>query len=723
MQQPRPDAPPPEDSNKRKSAPTNPLLETWTVWEQGTHPSPAAAQPRAADPLAYSELDSAESESAAREIEGEALPTYSDPQYADSRYAASDLETDFTTNPDIDNAAGADFTDDDEAGEILPDVVDGVLIGRLGMRQIAVEPGDAATLSLSLLNNGTVPAVFALQVEGWVDEAWFPDLPQDLTLEPGVWTTLAVAIAPPFASHSWAGTHPFALTIHSPQHPDRHTRLGATLTIAPFADFAVAGPVPDFVESKGRGRAASAATANTAAITRVQVTNRGNQTARYRVWGVCSTPTHRPETAPRCDFAFRAAGATHVEHDWLEIELEPDETRAIACRIAWSGMPPISPFAQTVPFRIVVEPGGEGRPARQMVAGTFEQRPLVGVWLLTALLSLVLGAVVFAAIVGVMAIVALQNGATQSPAESAAPVVAPAVEQPVFAIMLHMEEPLPPRAGLPNPAAESQGTGAIVPAPGPAIAALPAGQVTGRAPLIQLGDVTAPSARSSTTSAPDAPPVPAAPVPADSGLPAEDTLAADGALPVVQADQVSAPGALPPVAGPAAQNPDAVNGAQVNPQPAAEPVAASPAAVPRMTYAQMFQDVGMRFDLDWRMLAAQAYIESGFDALALGNLGSMGLMQIQPATWREWAPTLNAVDPFDSYSNALVAGVYLDYLRSLLASRGYPQTEWMLVAYNWGPDKLLDFLEAGGDWAGLPPEVRGYAEDVLRIARTLPATN
>src|SRR5690606_35593209 len=87
-----------------------------------------------------------------------------------------------------------------------------------------------------------------------------------------------------------------------------------------------------------------------------------------------------------------------------------------------------------------------------------------------------------------------------------------------------------------------------------------------------------------------------------------------------------------------------------------------PEAGPRMTYAQMFQDVGMRYDLDWRMLAAQAYIESGFDALALGNQGSMGLMQIQPQTWRELAPMISAADPFDSYTNALVAGLYLDYL-------------------------------------------------------------
>jgi hypothetical protein len=47
-----------------------------------------------------------------------------------------------------------------------------------------------------------------------------------------------------------------------------------------------------------------------------------------------------------------------------------------------------------------------------------------------------------------------------------------------------------------------------------------------------------------------------------------------------------------------------------------------------MTYAQMFQSVSAQYDLDWRMLAAQAYVESGFDALALSSAGAMGLMQV-----------------------------------------------------------------------------------------------
>lgn len=183
----------------------------------------------------------------------------------------------------------------------------------------------------------------------------------------------------------------------------------------------------------------------------------------------------------------------------------------------------------------------------------------------------------------------------------------------------------------------------------------------------------------------------------------------DPALPLVLPDQVTTPGS----GGPARTV------APIPAVPVTAPASGAGASAP-LTYAQMFQSVGAQYDLDWRMLAAQAYIESSFDALALSNAGAMGLMQVLPATWREWAPAVGASDPFDSYSNVQVAAVYLDYLRTQLARQGHPEKAWMLVAYNWGLDRVSDFLAAGGAWQELPDKRRKYAEDILRIAQTLP---
>jgi hypothetical protein len=188
----------------------------------------------------------------------------------------------------------------------------------------------------------------------------------------------------------------------------------------------------------------------------------------------------------------------------------------------------------------------------------------------------------------------------------------------------------------------------------------------------------------------------------------------DPALPLVLPDQVTSPGSGGPVRPAAPAIAEAASA-----ETAAAPADISAPGAP-LTYAQMFQAVGAQYDLDWRMLAAQAYIESSFDALALSSAGAMGLMQVLPSTWREWAPAVSASDPFDSYSNVQVAAVYLDYLRGQLAQQGHPEKEWMLVAYNWGLDRVTEFLATGGAWQDLPEARRKYAEDILRIAQTLP---
>lgn len=139
-----------------------------------------------------------------------------------------------------------------------------------------------------------------------------------------------------------------------------------------------------------------------------------------------------------------------------------------------------------------------------------------------------------------------------------------------------------------------------------------------------------------------------------------------------------------------------------------------------ITYEAMFREVGQRYGLDWRILACQAYYESGFDPLAVGVNQDAGLMQILPGTWTEWAPQVGVTDPYDPYSNVLVSAAYLAFLRDYFAERGYTDERWMLVAYNWGPYNLQQFLEDGGQWTSVPKIRRQYALDVLRAKEELP---
>ena len=134
------------------------------------------------------------------------------------------------------------------------------------------------------------------------------------------------------------------------------------------------------------------------------------------------------------------------------------------------------------------------------------------------------------------------------------------------------------------------------------------------------------------------------------------------------------------------------------------------------TYRDLFQAVAAEFGLDWRLLAALAYRESRLNPWALGQDNDMGLMQIIPETWAEFAPLFQATDPFDPQDNVRVGAAYLVHVRGLLSDMGYPEWPWALAAYNWGPENVARVLRNGADWNRIPGPQRRYVDDILRAA-------
>ena len=121
-----------------------------------------------------------------------------------------------------------------------------------------------------------------------------------------------------------------------------------------------------------------------------------------------------------------------------------------------------------------------------------------------------------------------------------------------------------------------------------------------------------------------------------------------------------------------------------------------------MAYDEIFQQVAQKYGLDWRLMVEQCFRESRFDPLAVGAASDMGLMQIVPATWDEWATKIGVYDPFDPESNITVAGAYLAWIRDQLAKAGRLEPYWMLAAYNWGIGNVLTLLKSGGGWKDVP---------------------
>lgn len=152
--------------------------------------------------------------------------------------------------------------------------------------------------------------------------------------------------------------------------------------------------------------------------------------------------------------------------------------------------------------------------------------------------------------------------------------------------------------------------------------------------------------------------------------------------------------------------------------PITGPAHPKPPPAIELTFEEMFRQVALRHNLDWRIIEALAYRESNMDHLAVGISGEYGLMQILPSTWEDWAPRVGVDDPFDPYSNIRVGAAYLSFMRDLCASRGHSEPHCMVLAYHWGPNRLEQFFAAGGTWEQVPELQRHYATEIVQLSAT-----
>ena len=667
-------------------------LRNWQVIEPERSVRPLEDGEARAGAVWARPLDEKSPEKPVMEIDGEATVVNDvDTSYVDTlEHVVSDATAQQGDEPQTRQPHALDAPPSHSPGAaVIRDQGDSVVVMGLEVRRIEVTPGEPALLTVDLLNNGRWAALFEVALEGWIDEQWCDELPVRIHLEPGERQHVTVALTPPRQPTTAAGEHGVAVVARSGRYPGHLARVGATLVVARYSAFKLGTPQPRRLRTSWFQRTATL---------QLPLINLSNYPATFFLQGL--------DRRHQVEFSF---GGELLDGDGLallddsvdgldamltrvaRVKLAAGQSVQVPVAVRPQNRPWLALVAPVVPFRLVARLDAQP-PLRRAVDSEVACSALIGLWQMALLAVLGLVAFFGTGIAGLALLLALRNSPTQvAPAPAAAAPSAPPVT-----FVIQVDQPMPTRV-----------SGVRVP---------------GVAPLVDAGGV-----------------VQVAPPAVESAVNAPDALAG---VPVVQANQVTAPGEPVPAnltpLQPIVVSPPNVQGAENLPSiatgntgtgnPAANPVVGSgPAAAPganrgsNVTYAQMFQEVALRYDLNWRMLAAQAYVESGFDSLALSGQGDMGLMQIRPATWNEFAPAVEAADPFDSYSNVLVGAVYLDYLRTLLGERGYSQQEWMLLAYNWGPDQVLTYITEGGSWETLSAERRQYVEEILRIAESIPA--
>ena len=135
--------------------------------------------------------------------------------------------------------------------------------------------------------------------------------------------------------------------------------------------------------------------------------------------------------------------------------------------------------------------------------------------------------------------------------------------------------------------------------------------------------------------------------------------------------------------------------------PAPEPASLGLDLLDQTPYGEVIAAVSQAHGVDPFLVRALIQVESNYKARARSQKGAMGLMQLMPATAREY----NVRNPYDPKAN-IAAGV--KHLKSLIDRWG---VEMALAAYNAGEGAVKKFN-------GVPPyrETRTYVSKILSLA-------
>lgn len=122
-------------------------------------------------------------------------------------------------------------------------------------------------------------------------------------------------------------------------------------------------------------------------------------------------------------------------------------------------------------------------------------------------------------------------------------------------------------------------------------------------------------------------------------------------------------------------------------------------------YDALFKAYAERIGWDWRLLAAQGFVESRFDPSASSWAGAQGLMQIMPATARGYGH--GGANLHNADANLRVAADYiadLDKSLTSLVPDDKERVNFVLAAYNCGLGHVHDAIRLARKY-GLDPTV------------------
>lgn len=257
------------------------------------------------------------------------------------------------------------------------DHLDDIIVVELAQRAWTIDCDQTASFPLTMINGGNIVASFEIALEG-LDPEWIIIEPPTVNLNEGERASATIAITPPRVPASRAGAHHFAVIVTSPDYPGHVSRLGATLTLNPFFDFAISdlSPRQNYTTWKKR-----------TALATVTLTNKGNSDALFRIDG--------EDDQRGCAFEFQQAqqgapgGPPSASRSarQAEVRLPPESVSPISVFITPTKRRLIGFRKHAYSLTLTGTPQN-GQSIPRSILGQLQASPLIGPWILLLMITL-----------------------------------------------------------------------------------------------------------------------------------------------------------------------------------------------------------------------------------------------------------------------------------------------------------------------------------------------
>ncbi len=234
-----------------------------------------------------------------------------------------------------------------------------ILLDMAEERDETVVVDQTAGYRLTIINGGNIVATFSIRVVG-IDPGWVVISPPQVNLFEGERTTVSINITPPRQPTSFAGAHPFAIVVSSPNYPGQNSQRGARLNITPYYDFTVSELTPKRQTISWFERVGSVA---------LSITNKGNSEAPFRLEG--------EDDERACSFEFTIPGEEVGLAKQADLSVPPNETLTVPVAISPYSRRLIGLRKRTHSFTLSTTLL-EGQQTPRSLLGELKQAPLVG---------------------------------------------------------------------------------------------------------------------------------------------------------------------------------------------------------------------------------------------------------------------------------------------------------------------------------------------------------